>query len=89
MSRSVQAISVGWLDLSEEDRRRAKEYLSQFNEENTVDELGFGILCDAFVDLFFSGKSTIMMRARYLLLILALCLVVEREKLAVGRLSKD
>ena len=81
MSRSVQAISVGWLDLSEEDRRRAEEYLSQFNEENTVDELGFGILRDAFADVFFPATSTIMTRARYLVFIPALCLVVEREKL--------
>ena len=88
MSRSVQAISVGWLDLSEEDRRRAKEYLSQFNEENTVDELGFGILRDAFADVFFPATSTTMTRARYLVFLPALCLLVEREKRA-GRAAEQ
>ena len=88
MSRSTQAISVGWLDLSEEDRRRAKDYLSQFNAENTLDELGFGILRDAFADLFFPATSTIMTRARYLVFIPALCLVVEREKLS-GRAAEQ
>jgi hypothetical protein len=37
MSRTTQGLSLGWLDFSEEDRRRAKEYLSQFNAENTLD----------------------------------------------------
>jgi hypothetical protein len=71
----------GWLDLGDEDQRRAREYLSQFNAENTVDELGFGILRDAFADVFFPATNTIMTWTRYLVFIPALCLVVEQEKL--------
>lgn len=82
MNRTSQTMSVGWLDLGEDDQRRAREYLSQFNADNTLDELGFGILRDAFADVFFPATNTIMTRTRYLVFIPALCLVVEQEKLS-------
>ena len=53
-----------------------------------MDELGFGILRDAFADVFFPATSTTMTRARYLVFIPALCLVVEREKRA-GRAAEQ
>ena len=43
-----QTTYLGWLDLGAEDQRRAREYLSQFNADNTLDELGFGILRDVW-----------------------------------------
>ena len=49
--------------------------------DNTLDELGFGILGDAFADVFFPATNTIMTRTRYLVFIPALCLVVEQERL--------
>jgi len=82
MRASPQSVCVGWLDLGEDDQRRAREYLSQFNADNTLDELGFGILRDAFADVFFPATNTIMTRTRYLVFIPALCLVIEQEKLA-------
>lgn len=82
MSRTSQSMSVGWIDLGEEDQRRAREYLAQFNTDNTLDELGFGILRDAFADVFFPATNTIMTRTRYLIFVPALCLIVEREKLS-------
>jgi hypothetical protein len=82
MRVAPQSICVGWLDLGEDDERRAREYLSQFNADNTLDELGFGVLRDAFADVFFPATNTIMTRTRYLVFIPALCLVVEQEKLA-------
>lgn len=81
-TRIKQTTFLGWLDLGAEDQRRAREYLSQFNADNTLDELGFGILRDAFSDVFFPATNTIMTRTRYLVFIPALCLVIEREKLA-------
>ncbi len=80
MRAASQNLSVGWLDLGEDDQRRAREYLAQFNADNTLDELGFGILRDAFADVFFPATNTIMTRTRYLIFIPALCLVVEKEK---------
>jgi hypothetical protein len=81
MRVAPRSICVGWLDLGEDDQRRAREYLSQFNADNTLDELGFGALRDAFADVFFPATNTIMTRTRYLVFIPALCLVVEQEKL--------
>ena len=78
---SSQSVCVGWLDLGEDDQRRARQYLYQFNADNTLDELGFGVLRDAFADVFFPATNTIMTRTRYLVFIPALCLVVEQEKL--------
>ncbi len=82
MRVTSQTVCMGWLDLGEDDQRRAREYLSQFNADNTLDELGFGILRDAFADVFFPATNTIMTRTRYLIFIPALCLVVEQEKLS-------
>lgn len=82
MRATSQTTCVGWLDLGADDQRRAREYLSQFDADNTLDELGFGILRDAFADVFFPGTNTIMTRTRYLVFIPALCLTVEKEKLA-------
>jgi hypothetical protein len=83
--RPAKNMSIGWLDLNEDDQRRAQEYLRQYNGDNTLDELGFGILRDAFADVFFPGTSTIMTRARYLIFLPAMCLAVESEKLSGKR----
>ena len=87
MGGNIQNLSLGWLDLGESDQRRAKEYLSQFEEGNTLDELGFGILRDAFADIFFPATNTVMTQARYLVFIPALCRMVERERHS-GRAAK-
>ena len=81
MRTASQTTCFGWLDLGADDQRRAREYLSQFDADNTLDELGFGILRDALADVFFPATNTIMTRTRYLVFIPALCLVVEQEKL--------
>ena len=46
MNRMALRSCIGWLDLHEEDQRRAREYLAQFNGDNTLDELDFGIVRD-------------------------------------------
>ena len=51
MTKMALSSCIGWLDLGEEDQRRAREYLAQFNGDNTLDELGFGSVRDAFADL--------------------------------------
>lgn len=59
---------IGWIDFTDEDQKRAQDYLSSLSE-GTLDELGFGIIRDAFADLFFPATSTIMTRARYFILV--------------------
>ena len=79
---------VGWLHLSEQDQKRARDYLANFRAEDTLDELGFGIMRDAFADLFFPCTSTVMTRTRYLIFVPSLYLIVEKERLSGDRASR-
>ena len=58
-----------WLDFSASDRQRTMQVLDLFREKSTLDELGVGLIRDAFADHFFPGTSTIQTRARYFLFI--------------------
>jgi hypothetical protein len=51
--------TFSWLDYSEHDRRRALDVIDQFREQETRDELGIGVIRDAFSDLFFPGTGTV------------------------------
>jgi len=57
------------MDYSDKDRRRAMEIIDLFREEDTRDELGIGVIRDAFADHFFPGTNTIQTRVRYFLFI--------------------
>lgn len=61
-------MEIGWIDFSEKDRKRAIDVLHLLNE-GAVDELGIGVVRDAFADYFFPGTSTIMTRAKYFLIV--------------------
>ena len=79
-----QSVRIGWLNLSDEEQRRARACLRQFQTEGTLDELGFGIIRDAFADVFFPATSTIMTRSRYLIFLAATFMRIERERLSGG-----
>jgi len=57
------------MDYSDRDRRRVLEVIDLFREEDTRDELGIGVIRDAFADRLFPGTSTIQTRVRYFLFI--------------------
>ncbi len=57
----------GWIDFSEEDRRKMLEVIKLLSQQDTVDELGIGTVRDAFANYFFPGTSTIQTRAKYFL----------------------
>ncbi len=58
-------MKIGWIDFSREDRAKAMEALHRLQDPMAVDELGIGIIRDAFADAFFPGASTIQTRAKY------------------------
>lgn len=58
-----------WLDHSDQDRRQALDLLDLMRDRDTRDELGLGIIRDAFADRLFPGTSTIQTRVRYFLFI--------------------
>jgi hypothetical protein len=74
-SRNELQSFMGWVDFSDEDQKRAQDYLRSLSE-GTLDELGFGIVRDGFADLFFPATCTIMTRARYFILVPSIYLAV-------------
>ncbi|MET0885089.1 MAG: DUF6361 family protein [Mycetocola sp.] len=60
---------VAWLDASSEDQRRMREIVNLFSEKESRDELGIGQIRDALSDTLFPGTSTLLTRARYMVLI--------------------
>lgn len=62
-------MQLGWIDFSKEDRQKALDVISLLSEQGSVDELGIGIVRDAFANYFFPGTSTIQTRAKYFLIV--------------------
>lgn len=60
---------IAWLDASTEEQRRMRDIISLFADRASLDELGIGTIRDALSDLLFPGTSTLLTRARYLLLV--------------------
>jgi hypothetical protein len=61
--------SLGWVDFSSEHRERVKTVLDLLATPGVVDELGIGVIRDAFADHLFPGISTIQTRAKYFIVI--------------------
>lgn len=59
-------MDFGWIDFSREERDKALGVLKLLEDQGAVDELGIGIVRDAFADAFFPGTSTLFTRAKYL-----------------------
>lgn len=59
----------GWIDFSRKDRDLARDIIASLNEPGAVDELGIGVIRDAFADYFFPGTSTIQTIAKYFFLV--------------------
>mgnify|MGYP001225378102 CR=1 FL=1 len=62
-------MQLGWIDFSKEDRKKALDVINLLSEQGAVDELGIGIIRDAFANYFFPGTSTIQTRAKYFLIV--------------------
>lgn len=62
-------MQLGWIDFSKEDKSNALNIINSLKDKGVLDELGFGILRQAFANFFFPGTSTIQTRAKYFLII--------------------
>ena len=60
---------IGWIDFSEKDRKKALDVIHLLQEQGAIDELGIGIVRDAFANIFFPGTSTVQTRAKYFFII--------------------
>lgn len=63
------AFHLGWIDFSKEERDKALGILRLLQDPGAVDELGIGIVRDAFADAFFPGTSTLLTRAKYFVVV--------------------
>lgn len=61
--------SLGWIDFSSEHREKVKTVLDLLKKPGVIDELGIGVIRDAFADRMFPGISTIQTRAKYFTLV--------------------
>lgn len=77
-------MQLGWVDFSREDRQKVLDVMNLLQEQGAVDELGIGIVRDAFANYFFPGTSTIQTRAKYFLIVPYLL-----KEAASGRFGKD
>ena len=62
-------MKIGWIDFSNNDRKKSLNVIRLLDEEGAIDELGIGRVRDAFADKFFPATSTLMTRAKYFFLI--------------------
>lgn len=76
----MNSLQFGWIDFSKEQRNKVLSVINLLSEPGAVDELGIGVIRDAFANIFFPGTSTIQTRAKYFLIIPYLFTELEREK---------
>lgn len=69
MMERTSKMQLGWVDFSDNDRKKVLEVIHLLSEKGAVDELGFGIIRDGFADYFFPGTSTVQTRAKYYFLV--------------------
>lgn len=69
----------GWVDFSDEERKRTSEVLELAKQPGAIDELGVGVLRDGFANRLFPGTSTLHTHARYFFLIAYLMKDLERN----------
>lgn len=79
--------TFAWLDYSESERRKVRDVLDIFRQQDTRDELGIGAIRDAFADLLFPGTTTIQTRARYFLFVPWIYLNLEQKQAPASRFA--
>ena len=62
-------MQLGWVDFSKADREKVLDVLNLLQEPGAVDEIGIGLIRDAFANHFFPGTSTVQTRAKYFLIV--------------------
>lgn len=62
-------MQIGFIDFSKEERNKILATLKLLGTQTALDELGIGVVRDAYADILFPGISTIQTRAKYFVLI--------------------
>ncbi|QYG93252.1 hypothetical protein HC251_13000 [Iamia sp. SCSIO 61187] len=77
----------GWLDYDDREAQRMREVFAAFDDKDTIDSLGLGVIRDSISDQLFPGVSTIQTRARYFLFVPWICQMLEAERVPMGRFN--
>lgn len=78
-------LQIGFIDFSKEERNKILATLKLLGTQTALDELGIGVIRDAYADILFPGISTIQTRAKYFVLIPYLFERAANQKLSSGR----
>src|SRR5690554_6244278 len=78
--RIMPGMQLGWVDFSKEQKNKVLSVIDLLSEPGAVDELGVGIVRDAFSDIFFPGTSTIQTRAKYFIIVPYLLYELENDR---------
>ena len=62
-------MEIGFIDYSKDERNKILSTLKLLGEQTALDELGIGVIRDAYADLLFPGVSTLQTRAKYFVII--------------------
>jgi hypothetical protein len=82
------ASHFAWIDVDESSRRSMLNFIDQFRDQGTLDELGIGAIRDAFADFFFPGTTTVQTRARYFLFVPWIYQYLERRQISSLEMAK-
>lgn len=72
-------MQLGWVDFTQEERKRITAIIKKLHGKTAVDEIGIGTIRDAFSDILFPGSSTVQTRAKYFVLIPRIFQLAEEE----------
>ena len=65
----TSSFNLGWVFISNEERRKTAEVLAKLSGQGAVDEIGIGTIRDYFSEKLFPGFSTAQKRVKYFILI--------------------
>lgn len=78
-------MQIGFIDFSKEERNKILATLKLLGTQTALDELGIGVIRDAYADILFPGISTIQTRAKYFVLIPYLFERGSKQKMSSGK----
>lgn len=78
-------MQLGWIDFSTEERNKVLATLKLLGSQTALDELGIGVVRDAYADILFPGISTLQTRAKYFILIPYIFVMAEKQNYTRSR----
>lgn len=70
---------IGFIDYSHEERNRILSTLKMPGDQTALDELGVGVIRDAYADILFPGISTPQTRAKSFVLVPYIFMIAKEQ----------